>query len=69
MPGIGKTALADMHFKKWHNRFVFTKNIKAIREESDDESGWLKDILLNGKELNEKALKCSTGRFSLFWMM
>ncbi|KAL0692980.1 hypothetical protein Bca4012_060160 [Brassica carinata] len=55
MPGIGKTALADMHFKKWHNRFVFKKNIKAVREESNDESGWLKDILLNGKELNEKA--------------
>uniref|UniRef100_A0A0D3AU96 ADP-ribosyl cyclase/cyclic ADP-ribose hydrolase n=1 Tax=Brassica oleracea var. oleracea TaxID=109376 RepID=A0A0D3AU96_BRAOL len=33
MPGIGKTALADMHFKKWHNRFVFTKNIKAIRSQ------------------------------------
>ncbi|EOA12833.1 hypothetical protein CARUB_v10025792mg [Capsella rubella] len=55
MPGIGKTALAEMHFKKWNNRFVFKKIIRVIREEINDESDWLKDTLLNGKELNHKA--------------
>ncbi|KAL1222981.1 Disease resistance-like protein CSA1 [Cardamine amara subsp. amara] len=55
MPGIGKTVLADMHFNKWNNKFGFNKNIRAIREKSIDGSGWLKDTLLNGKELNHNA--------------
>ncbi|XP_010481618.1 PREDICTED: disease resistance protein LAZ5-like [Camelina sativa] len=55
MPGIGKTALSELHFKKWNNRFVFKKIIRATREESNDGSDWFKDTLMNGKELDHKA--------------